>query len=332
MSVEVKLFQSLEDVGLDAGHLLDRENQPSVYDRLEWFRMTARHCGRDRPLIARAAEGDRIAWLFLCRQGKRRAEALASWYTLEFDLVRSGEAAGLVEAIARALHDLARITIDRVADPAPIAEAFRAAGWRVFVEPCSVNWYVDPPESFEQFWQDRPGKLRSTARRKGKKAGLDIAIHRAFDERAWADYRTVYEASWKPEEGSWDFMRAFAESEGAAGTLRLGIAYGDGAPVAAQLWHVENGRATIHKLAYAESAKQLSPGTILGEAMFRHVIEEDRPARIDYGTGDEPYKADWMEKKRTLYRLELYNPFQLSAWPALARKYLSGLVRRRATD
>ncbi|MCA1749293.1 MAG: GNAT family N-acetyltransferase [Parasphingopyxis sp.] len=333
MTVEVKLFQSLEDVGREAGDQLARANQPSIYDRLNWFEMTAQHCGRaGRPLIAHAGDGENVAWLFLCRQDGKAAEALASWYTLEFNLVGSRDSSELIETMANSLHDLRHIQIARVANPEPIVAGFRAAGWKAFTAPCTVNWYIDPPASFEQFWKERPGKLRSTAKRKGKKAGLDIAIHRAFDEQAWADYRAVYEQSWKPEEGSWPFLRAFAESEGAAGTLRLGIAYREGAPIAAQLWHVENGRATIHKLAYAESAKQLSPGTILSEAMFRHVIEQDRPRRIDYGTGDESYKADWMEHVRPLYAIDLYNPRRIGAWPALARKYLSGLVRHRPTD
>ena len=154
-------------------------------------------------------------------------------------------------------------------------------------------------EDFDAYWAKRPAQLRNTAKRKAKAAGLEIDIHDRFDEAAWADYEAVYRASWKPDEGSFPFLRALAEQEGAAGTLRLGVARKDGRPVAVQLWLVENGEATIHKLAYAEDAKALSPGTILGMAMFRHALDKDRVRRIDYGTGDEPYKADWMAEKRT---------------------------------
>src|SRR3989440_2029523 len=55
---------------------------------------------------------------------------------------------------------------------------------------------------------------------------------------------------------------------------------------------VENGTAWIHKLAYDEAAKALSPGTILSMAMFRAAIDEDRVSRIDYGTGDDAYKRE----------------------------------------
>ena len=85
----------------------------------------------------------------------------------------------------------------------------------------------------------------------------------------------------------------------------------------------------IHKLAYAEAAKDLSPGTILSMAMFRHVLVEDRVARIDYGNGDEPYKADWMEERRILWRLEACNPRTLQGLAGAARMAASALVRRK---
>ena len=71
-------------------------------------------------------------------------------------------------------------------------------------------------------------------------------------------YEDVYEKSWKPTEGSPAFLRALAEAEGKAGTLRLGLALASGKPVAAQFWLVENGEATIHKLAHRESGAQAS--------------------------------------------------------------------------
>ena len=112
-----------------------------------------------------------------------------------------------------------------------------------------------------------------------------------------------------------------------AGTLRLGVARKDGRPLAVQLWLVEHGEATIHKLAYREDAKELSPGTILGEAMFRRAIDQDRVKVIDYGTGDDAYKRDWMDERRPLWRLEAYNPRTLRGLARSARA-LAGRLRR----
>src|SRR3712207_8457598 len=54
----------------------------------------------------------------------------------------------------------------------------------------------------------------------------------------------------------------------------------DGAPIAAQLWLVENGEATIHKLAYAEREKGLSPGTLLRDRKSTRL--NSRHANISY--------------------------------------------------
>ncbi|HEX4736164.1 MAG TPA: GNAT family N-acetyltransferase [Allosphingosinicella sp.] len=214
-------------------------------------------------------------------------------------------------------------------EPVGLASAFRRGGWIVRTEPAGVSWQVDTTgQDFAAYWARRPSKLRNTAARKAKAAGLEIAIHRGFDPAAWADYETVYDASWKGDEGSPAFLRAMAEEEGAAGMLRLGIAKKDGKPVAAQLWTVENGTAWIHKLAYDEAAKPLSAGTVLSMEMFRSALDGDRVSGIDYGTGDDAYKRDWMEIRAPLWRLEAYNPRTLSGLAGAARAKAAALVRR----
>lgn len=324
MGFEVELFDDLEGVAADAGGALDRP--PSPFDRLSWFRLVAAHCPpAGRLLAARARDGRSAAWLFLAADGGR-AVAWRCWYSLRFGLV--GDMAG-AEAIAGKLRKhLRQIDIFPLEDAGPLAAAFRRAGWAVFTDPAAASWRIDTVgQDFATYWAARPGKLRSTAQRKAK-AGFDIEIHREFNEAAWADYESVYAASWKPEEGSPAFLRALAEEAGAAGSLRLGIARKDGVPLAAQLWLVEDGAAWIHKLAYREDARSLSPGTVLSMAMFRHVLDEDRVARIDYGTGDEPYKRDWMGERATLWRLEAFNLRSPRGLAGAARAALSALVRR----
>ena len=323
---EIELFEELDALARDAGGALDRASQPSLFDRLDWFRLLAAHCPPPGKLLAvRARDGARRAWLALAVRHPV-AEAYANFYTLRFDAIGDRDE-DLLGAIAAALRDggLAEVDLAPLEDPEPLQRAFRSAGWKPFVSPFAVNWRVDTEgEDFEAYWAKRPGQLRNTARRRARAANLDVMVHERFDEAAWADYEAVYRASWKPEEGSFPFLRALAEAEGAAGTLRLGIARHDGVPVAAQLWLVEQGEAVIHKLAYAEAAKHLSPGTILSMAMFRHVLDRDRVNRIDYGNGDEPYKADWMEERRTLWQLRAFNPRTLRGLSGIAKATGSG--------
>lgn len=324
MTVNIELFNDLDAVARDAEGALDRAARPSLYDRLDWFRLIAAHCPPPgEVLVVRALEGDRSAWLFLSVQGKQ-ATALSAWYSLRAGIAGDRQS-DVVTAIARALRDrgLASVELAPVEDPKPLADALRAAGWVVRVDPKTANWRIDTEGmSFADYWASRPGQLRNTFKRRAKSAGLEVEIHDRFDAPAWEAYEAVYQASWKPDEGAPAFLRALAEQEGAAGTLRLGIARKDGTPIAAQLWLVENREATIHKLAYAESAKALSPGTILGEAMFRRAIDVDHVRLIDYGTGDEPYKADWMGERRQLWRVAAYNPRTIRG--------LFGAIRARA--
>ena len=329
MTVNIALFDDLDAVAADAGGALDRAARPSLFDRLAWYRLIHDHCPpKGRLAVLRGREGARAAWLFLAADGAA-AQAYTAWYSLRFDGVGDVDS-DVMTAIAAAARGsgLARVELAPVADPEPLRKAFARAGWRVFVTPKTGNWRIDTSGlDFAAYWAARPAQLRNTAKRRGKSAGLEIEIYDRFDARAWADYETVYRASWKPEEGSFPFLRALAEAEGAAGTLRLGIARKDGRPVAVQLWLVEHGQATIHKLAYAEHAKAMSPGTLLGMAMFRRAIDEDRVSAIDYGSGDDAYKKDWMAERRTLWRIEAFNPTTLPGLLGAARA-LVGRLRK----
>jgi hypothetical protein len=326
--VKVELFDDLDAVERDAAGALDRAAQPCLYHRLSWFRLLERHCPPNGRLkVARAEADGRRAWLFLTNGG-HTAEAYAAWYSLRVGVVGDASLAPqLAEALGR--NGLARLSLSPMEDAAGIAGGLAQAGWLASMAPATGNWIARTEGlSFDQYWTSRPSRLRNTAQRKAKAAGLDLAIHDSFDGEAWAAYEAVYRASWKPEEGSFPFLRALAEQEGAAGTLRLGIARKDGRPIAAQLWTVEGGEATIHKLAYAEDAKPLSPGTLLGMAMFRRAIDEDRVRLIDYGTGDDAYKRDWMDERRQLWRLTAFNRRSLRGLAGAARQLVARAVSR----
>lgn len=336
MAVDVKLFDALEAAADDAGPVLAREVQDFPYDTIDWLRLTRDHIIGAIPLLAaRARNGTDEAWLFLAERDRGRGEPYASWYTLRYGPVFARDRrSDLVEQIAHKLRKrmsaLLLYPVDEQ-DCALLRSSFGKAGWIALAAATGVNWVADTDGlDFDAYWARRPSRLRNTAKRKAAKAGLGIELFDGFDAEAWAAYEQVYLASWKPEEGSSAFLRAFAEQAGAWGALRLGVARkAGGVPVAAQLWTVDAGVATIHKLSYVEAEKASSPGTILSEAMFRHVIGRDRPRLIDFGTGNDAYKADWMDRKRPLYRLGLYNRSSLTGLGLAARARLAELVHRR---
>jgi hypothetical protein len=335
--VKGEIFRNLDEVTLSSRGELDRASQGSMFDRLDWFRrsyLLTKMAGK--PLITRARADSSDCWLFLMQRGSG-AKSMASWYTLSFRPVFTGDPndstkfALLLATARRLTKRLSRITLSPMpeTDARMIAKAFDRARWVPVIRETTANWTVETDGfSFEEYWAQRPGELRSTVKRKGAKYEIETKIFTDFDGDAWANYEAIYAASWKPEEGSIEFLRDMALNESAAGALRMGLATIAGEPVAAQLWTVENDRAIIHKLAHLESATAQSPGSVLTAAMFEHVIDTDHVKIVDFGTGDDRYKADWMDRREVLYTLDVFNPRRPAGlWGAL-KAWFSTLVGR----
>lgn len=332
--VAVEYHDDLKEVQADAplARLLASPHARAPFDRLEWWQGLARECSI-LPLIAVARDGERRIALPLRRVG-RRIEALANWYNFSVRPIASPGTDNL-DLLATLAEDLAGEAPHIVLSPLPdedgettrLAAAFRKAGWTVFREACDTNHVLPVAgRSFAEFLADRPGPLRTTLKRKAARVVCTIETH--FNPESWQAYEEIYAQSWKPSEGNPAFLRRFAEQEGKAGRLRLGLARAEGRPVATQFWTVESGTAFIHKLAHLEEAKPLSPGTSLSAAMFEQVIDHDRVSMVDFGTGDNPYKRDWMDCQRPRYRLEMFRPGWPGNWPAIARRVASHLVQR----
>jgi hypothetical protein len=313
---------------------LDREKQSCLFDRFDWLDSLARMALKDRkPLFLRAYDGDHDLWLPLVQSVSGCHDALANWYNFTFRPIFAGnydEVAklALLRQVALLAHEHSRlITLSPIPDEdgsaSLLATAFEQAGWVVAKSVYDENHYLPVKgRSFDEYWQARPGQLRSTVKRKGSKGVVSIRIEQDFDAQSWADYEAVYARSWKPSEGSPDFLRVLAQQEAAAGCLRLGLAYIDGKPAAAQFWTVENGSALIHKLAHDERYIDASPGTLLSAALFQYAIDVDRVSEIDFGTGSDGYKREWMEEMRPRYRLEIFWPNHVLNWPHILRHKL----------
>lgn len=301
------------------------------FARLQWFTLLEE--AGAKPLVALARNGDEAVALPLT-PGAGGLEPLTNWYAFTWsDLATPGaDRDDLLESLARDLPaHTSRLTLAKLPDEDGTAtrleHAFRRAGWIVLREACDTNHVLAlEGRSYAEYLAARPGPLRTTLKRKAKK--VEVEVLTSFTDPAWTAYELVYGQSWKPEEGDPALLRRLAAAEGAAGRLRLGLARHEGAVVAAQFWTVEHGTAWIHKLAHLESAKPLSAGTTLSAALFEHVIDRDRVDRVDFGTGDDPYKRDWMEQVRPRWRLTCLRPGDPRNWPELAKAGARKLVSR----
>ena len=292
------------------------------FDRAEWYALLT-ETGL-QPLIAVAKDNGAAVALALT-ETNGRITPLRNWYSFSWRQLAPKNENGdrLLGQLARNLRIRGhRVTLAPVPDEdgsaTRLATAFANAGWRVEVSRCDANHVLEVQgRNFADYWASRPGPLRTTLKRKRKKVDVSVLDH--FDAQSWSQYEYIYDASWKPTECEPAMLRAFARAEGAAGRLRLGLAFHEGAPIAAQFWTVENGIAYIHKLAHLESHRNLSAGTTLSAALFEHVIDRDRVTLIDFGTGDEPYKADWMEATRPRYQIDCIDMRKWRGWVDLGR-------------
>jgi CelD/BcsL family acetyltransferase involved in cellulose biosynthesis len=295
----------------------------SPFDRSEWYGLLAQFGAQPHIVIA-GHEGKRAALpLTRTRSG---LQSLNHWFAFAWrPLAEPGpEGDALLRTIAKDLRGQAPVvTLDFLPDEdgsaTRLRAAFRAAGWLTRLEVRDTNHVLAVgSRDFATYWAQRPGAMRTTLKRKAKKVEVELLTE--FDVSAWQAYVDIYNRSWKTGERDADLLEAFARSEGALGHLRLGVARHQGVPVAAQFWTVEHGSAFIHKLAYDQDHAKLSAGTTLSAALFAHVIDTDKVALVDFGTGEDGYKRDWMDTERPRYRLTCLDPRQPAAWRLVARK------------
>jgi hypothetical protein len=193
--------------------------------------------------------------------------------------------------------------------------ALRQAGYQVGRYFCFGNWYLQVAgRAFAEYQNSLPSALRHSitrGRRRLDKQGVwRIDIQQQPDgtlDAAIEDFVAVYQKSWKGPEPNAQFIPALARMAAAQGWLRLGVLRLDGQAIAAQLWLVKGGKASIFKLAYVTGFERFSVGSVLTAALMQHVIDLDQVQEVDYLTGDDAYKRDWMSHRRERWGLVAFD-------------------------
>jgi hypothetical protein len=222
----------------------------------------------------------------------------------------------------------------------PESDSYRALkgaldtiGMRPFDYFCFGNWYLKADNDWATYLASRSGTLRSTIKRMNKKFGLaggtlEIIQSDPELERGTRAYETVYAKSWKNPEPFPAFVPGLIATCAERRWLRLGIAWLGDSPIAAQLWIVCHGKASIYKVAYDENYKEYAPGTILSSHLLEHVLTKDAVTEVDYMIGDDKYKKTWMSDRRERRGLIAYNAANASGLVGLWREILGRILRR----
>ena len=275
----------------------------------------------------------------------RRISGLSNFYTCSYQPLVNSSAnlAEISRALAIALRQhLAPIDVLQLDSlprqpnwPALLQSGLREAGFVTDSYFHFAQWYEDVSGlDYEGYLAKRPGKLRNTINRRERKlraeGELSFNLYMAPPEIAngMASYEQVHLNSWKVAEPYPEFAAGLAKEAATAGALRLGILELNNRPIAAQIWLVMNGRATIFKLSYDEAYKALSPGTVLTAWMVRQALKNDQLREIDFGRGDDPYKRDWLSQRRENWGLIACNTRTLAGLAAATRFWLPAKIKR----
>lgn len=218
--------------------------------------------------------------------------------------------------------------------------ALAQAGYWVDSYFCFGNWTLDVAgRTFANYYPTLPSALRHSIergqRRLARQGPWRIQIQQHADDTLGAATRAfvqVYAQSWKSPEPNPQFIPELIKLAATQGWLRLGILTLGEQPVAAQLWLVKGRKAHIFKLAYVDGFERFSAGSVLTQAMMRHVLDVDCVQEVDYLTGDDAYKRDWMSHRRERHGLVAFAPHTVQGvW--LAAKHFAGKwlkARRKA--
>jgi len=270
-----------------------------------------------------------------------RAKALANYYTCLYSPVLGVQAvdfdlAILLRAVRKDHRGLATIQLAPMAVEArefrSLQAGLREAGFAATPYFCFGNWHLPVDMSWTEYLASRRGKQRNTITRMRKKLAaegghLELVTNERL-EQGIAAYEQVYAASWKQPEPFKDFVPGLIRLCAEQGWLRLGVAWLQDRPIAAQIWIVWQGRAQIYKVAYDEAFSAYSPGTLLTALLMEQVLDVDKVADVDYLIGDDPYKQTWMSHRRERQGLIAYNLLTIAGMAGWIKAMAARVFRR----
>lgn len=322
-TMQFKVYADIDGLPDSANALFDRAAKESLFLSLPWFENLIDSGLEDAQSSCLACVVDRdhvLAILPLMRRSGTHLHALRHRYSSLFGLlITEQDHPSILTCLAEGLRDMKidGLRLEPVAQMDPVIDhlalSMASAHFHSHRSFRFYNWVLKlEGQSFHEYMASRPSRLRNTVARKARK----LAREHDYEMRLFtgpdatdglADYHAVYGSSWKALEQYGDFLDGMVRAFSAHGWTRIAVLYIDEKPAAAQLWFVVQGKASIFRLAYDELWKQYSPGSILTAYLMEYVIDTDKVSEVDFLTGNEAYKQDWMSERRERWAISFAN-------------------------
>jgi len=326
----ISVYNSFDELPREIKEKARYPNQSNFFLSLDWFSLLYRTVFAEeyelRIYLAHDKTETPIGMLYCITKNKKTLISLTNYYSMEYSpvlLTSNIKANEVVHAIISYIANERprwrsikfRLLLNDSLGYESLTKNLRLSGFYVHTYFQYENMYYAPAtKSFEEYYQERPSKLKNTIKRKEKilykSYKVNIIHYTKPDEdlpKAISDYTHIYNNSWKKPEPYLNFIPSLVNKTAELGILRMGILYIDDKPIAAQLWITTSSKALIYKLSYTEEFKKLSAGSILSSNLFKLCMNKDNVDEIDYGVGSENYKKDWMNNVRELWGIEAYN-------------------------
>ena len=353
--LDVGCYAGMESLPPSYGRLFSAAGEKSFFFTRDWFEnfeKTILKAPERAHIYGVEREGEALAaWVArLSRAGSgfwapSRLEALGNYYTSLQGLV-AGPATDASPAVLRLVEalladrgkwdvlDLQPLDVDESLYRS-LPALLRRHGLVVQTYFCFGNWYLDVAgRHYSDYFAGLSSSLRKNIPyytrklERNPRSRIEVISSGEQVQRALQDYEKVYRSSWKIPEPFPAFIPGFVRTAADQGWLRLGLVYVDDEAAAAQIWIVHGHTASIYKVAYDARFSKLSVGTILTAKMMQHVIDIDHVSMVDYLTGDDDYKKEWMSHRRERWGIVAFNPRRLRG--ALhAIRNIGGRVRRQ---
>ena len=324
--------------------LFTQAEKSSIFFSRQWFENLTTEIDDDQSIMLACVIADNqvMAILPLVMSAGKTGYALKHRYTPVYSLLLAHhDQAGVLSCLVQGLTrlPLTGLLLEPVADNdnnlLSLQREMEAAGFSCDRMFRFYNWFLRVQgQSYEEYMAARPAKLRNTILRKQRKLdrehGYTIRLFSGDDvPGGMADYYAVYNASWKATEQYVDFVDAMVARFTQAGWTRLAVLYAREQPVAAQLWFVHQGKASIFRLSYDEKWKAYSPGSILTSFLMEYVIDTDKVDEVDFLFGNDAYKQDWMSDRRERFALSCVRSDKQVAWYKRFIVSLRHMLQRR---